>query len=277
MSSVDDALLRTLLDDDCGLGDLTTDALGIGHAEGRFEFSARQPMCVCGVEEAERLGELCGLRVRCQTRSGAALQSGDPILEAAGAAEGLHRAWKTAQVLIEWSSGIASCAADIVAAASGIRVACTRKHPPGTKRLAVKSIRAGGATMHRLGLAETLLVFPEHRLFLTEAPCDTVSRLAHAEPEKRVVVEVRDITEAVIWAQAGAGVLQLEKFSPAAVRDCRQRLAESGLRPLLAVAGGITAANAADYVAAGAGLLVTSAPFAAPPRDVAVRFFCGNA
>lgn len=43
-------------------------------------------------------------------------------------------------------------------------------------------------------------------------------------------------------------------------------------RPLLAVAGGVRADNAAAYVAAGADLLVTSAPYSAPPRDIAVSF-----
>jgi molybdenum transport protein len=45
------------------------------------------------------------------------------------------------------------------------------------------------------------------------------------------------------------------------------------LRTLLAVAGGIRADNAAEYVSAGADLLVTSAPYTAPPKDVQVIFF----
>ena len=40
--------------------------------------------------------------------------------------------------------------------------------------------------------------------------------------------------------------------------------------PLVAAAGGVTVANAADYVRAGAGMIVTSAPFGAPPADVSV-------
>ena len=44
------------------------------------------------------------------------------------------------------------------------------------------------------------------------------------------------------------------------------------VRPLIAAAGGIRADNAAAYVAAGADLLVTSAPYAAPAKDVQVHF-----
>ena len=41
---------------------------------------------------------------------------------------------------------------------------------------------------------------------------------------------------------------------------------------LLAATGGINVTNAADYATAGADLLVTSAPYAAAPKDVQVIF-----
>lgn len=268
----DDALMR-LLEDDTAYGDLTTETLAIGAAQGRFEFRARHAMCVCSVEEALRMCQLAGLQSEALARSGDALSAGQPILTAAGSAAALHRAWKAAQVLVEWASGIASASAEIVATASGTPVACTRKNVPGTKTMSIKAVRAGGATIHRLGLSETLLVFPEHRLFLDETPEVSVARLKRQQPEKKVVVEVGDIESALRWASAGADVLQLEKFSPASVATCRASLLQNDLHPLLAAAGGVSAANAAAYVAAGADLLVTSAPYSAPPRDVAVRFF----
>jgi len=272
VSVLADAALQGLLDDDVPCGDLTTESLGIGGREGCFEFRARHAMRLCGVEEAIRLCHLAGVDAKHGAGSGETLAPGQLILAGQGSAAALHRAWKAAQVLIEWASGIASTAADIVAAADGVAVACTRKNVPGTKALSVKAVRAGGATMHRLGLSETLLVFPEHRLFLDEAPAATVARLRARQPEKKIVVEVADEDSALGWAAAGADVLQLEKFSPAQVAACHAALAGRGRRPLLAAAGGIRADNAAAYVAAGADLLVTSAPYCAPPRDVAVSF-----
>lgn len=267
----DDALLR-LLDDDVPCGDLTTTALGIAARAGHFEFRARHAMRLCGVEEALRLCLLAGMTVRLGAASGESLAPGQLILAGHGNAGRLHYAWKTAQVLIEWASGIASGAAEIVAAAGSVPVACTRKNAPGTKALSVKAVRAGGASMHRLGLSETLLVFPEHRQFLDEAPDATVAKLRQREPEKKIVVEVADVAAACRWANAGADVLQLEKFPPQALADCRRAVLEANRRPLIAAAGGVNAGNAAAYAAAGADLLVTSAPYSAPPRDVAVTF-----
>ena len=268
----DEELSRLLLDD-TPCGDLTTESLAIGAAAARLDFGARGSTVVCGTEEAARLFELVGERVIWRVDSGTALDAGACMLVAEGSAAQLHRAWKTAQTLVEWAGGIASAAAAIVAQARGVAVACTRKNVPGTKALSVKAVKTGGAVMHRLGLSETLLVFSEHRLFVDEAPAATVARLRRAQPEKKTVVEVGDVAEARVWAQAGAEVLQLEKFSPAAVAECRAAVDALAVRPLLAAAGGVRADNAAAYVAAGADLLVTSAPFTAPPRDVQVDFF----
>jgi molybdenum transport protein len=276
--ALDDAELARLLADDVPYEDITTRALAIGSLAGRLEFRARQAMSVCGSEEAARLFALVGAQARLLVPSGGQVEAGACLLHASGSATCLHRAWKTAQVLMETLSGIASAAAALVAAASQgsrpVPVACTRKTLPGTKALCLKAVRAGGATVHRMGLSDSVLVFPEHRLFLQEPPAQTIARLQRAEPERKLVVEVTSATEALAWAVAGADVLQLEKFSPEAVAGVRAEVdaLPAGRRPLLAAAGGVRAANAAAYAAAGADLLVTSAPFSAPPADVQVDF-----
>lgn len=269
-----DGALDALLADDAPQGDATTFALGIGEKAGRMVFRARQDMVLCGSEEARRLGELRGLRASgLFAASGTRLQVGDLILTLDGPAASLHAVWKTAQTLMEYLSGIASATADIVTAArranAEIGIACTRKNFPGTKAAAIKAVLCGGASPHRLGLSETLLVFAEHRTFLdNEAPADTVLRLRRQWPERAVVVEVGSEDEALHWSGAGADILQLEKLSPVAVAHLRQTLGGTPAR--IAAAGGINSANAEGYARAGADILVTSAPYFAPPRDVAV-------
>jgi len=267
--------LHRLLAEDVPFGDLTTESLGIAAAPGTIRFFARDPMRVCGVEEAVRMFQLCGAVAEPHVASGTEAASEVLLLEARGSAGALHQAWKTAQTLMEWCGGIASSAAAIVAAArrgnAEAMVAGTRKNVPGNRRLAVKAFKAGAAVMHRNGLSETLLIFAEHRHFLVgEPPAETLARLRRLCAEKRVVVEVASPDEALTWA--GADVLQLEKFTPEQVAETATALAECGSPAIVAAAGGINAKNAEAYARAGARLLVTTAPHLAPPRDVQVRF-----
>jgi molybdenum transport protein len=283
--------LERLLADDVPFGDLTTEAIGIGDAPGRLAFAAREPMVVAEAETAAALLEHAGCRVTLATRSGATLAAGSDILTATGSAAALFRGWKVAQTLVEVWSGVATAARAMVDAAAaispGVVVACTRKNVPGTKSCAVRAVRAGGAVMHRLGLSETVLVFPEHRAFVAGEPLrETVRRLRRAAPEKKLVIEVASIEDAAAAAEAGFDVIQAEKFTPAQIAALVDRLASANLRPtelvpaasapakmppLIAAAGGINAENAGVYAEAGADILVTSSPYLARPRDVQVR------
>lgn len=268
-----DAELDRFYAEDVPFGDLTSRTLGLGHQPGRMLFQARGAMVACCTEEAARLIERAGGRVDRCVPSGSPRNSGDELLSATGPAAGLLAAWKVAQTLVETASGIATAAATIVAmaraVAPGIGVACTRKTLPGSRAVAVKAILAGGASPHRLGLSDSVLLFPEHRAFFPDQPLDTmIAELKAACPERKIVVEVTDAKSAVAAAEARADVVQLEKFSPDAVAWVINAIGKRAC--VIAAAGGVNASNAAAYAAAGADVLVTSSPYWAPPADVAV-------
>ena len=76
--------------------------------------------------------------------------------------------------------------------------------------------------------------------------------------------------EALQFAHAGVDAVQLDKLPPEDVAAVVRALAAMPCRPLVAATGGVDEGNAAAYARAGADLLVTSAPYAAPPLDVSV-------
>ncbi|UKJ74081.1 ModD protein [Azospirillum brasilense] len=270
MIVLSDAALDALLAQDVPYGDLTTDSLGIAAAPARIRFTARGAMVLAGTEEAARLIEKAGGTVTSVRPSGTAVEAGAPFLEGHEPAGALHRGWKVAQTLVEYASGIASRARRIVEAAPGVTVACTRKNFPGAKDLSVKAVLAGGAVMHRLGLSETILVFPEHRAFLSGSPESWIADLRRRAPEKKIVVEVDTVADAIAFARAGADVLQLEKRTPEEARAVVAATRGLPRPPVVAAAGGVTEDNAAAYAAAGCPLLVTTAPFFGRPADVEV-------
>jgi len=273
--------LERLLYDDAPFGDLTTDLLGIGARPALMTFSARKDMVLALSAEAAAIVEMAGGKVERLSEDGQTLSAGGQILRATGPASALLRGWKVAQTLIEIWSGVATAAHEIVDAARAVSpdicVACTRKNTPGVKAFSVAAIRAGGAVMHRLGLSETILVFPEHLAFLPDTTLEqAAARLRKNAPEKKLVIEARDIDEALRAAEAGFDVIQAEKFPPRDIAQLVERLAGMKKRPTVAAAGGVNQSNAADYARAGADVLVTSAPYAAAPRDVSVQISAGT-
>ena len=270
------SVLERLLRDDAPYGDLTTEALEIGALPAVMTFHARDAMVAALVEDAAAIVEIAGGVVDWRARSGDRLQPGAPILSARGPAGALLKGWKVAQTLIEIWFGVATSASEIVTAARSvspdIAVACTRKHTPGVKDFAVAAVKAGGAAMHRMGLSETILVFPEHLAFLEGVDgAALVAAARTSSPEKKLVIEVKSIETGVAAAVAGFEIIQAEKFSPRELAELVSAVSALDRRPLIAAAGGVNTANAADYARSGADFLVTSAPYAAAPRDVAVK------
>jgi molybdenum transport protein len=275
MLTIPDDELRRWLAEDVPHGDLTTHALGIGSHHGHIRFEARQAMVAACIEEAGRIMALAGADVIECVPSGTALQTGGLLLAAQGQAATLHAGWKVAQTLLETAGGIAAAAQAIVEAVrqinSEVVVACTRKSLPGTRALSIKAILSGGAVPHRLGLSETILVFAQHRTFTGGASFPTIiDGLRRRVPEKKIVVEADTLAEAVAIADAGADIVQFDKASPAEIAALRRHCATRTPRPLVAAAGGIHAANAADYARAGADVIVTSSPYTARPLEVKV-------
>lgn len=255
--------------------DLTTEALGIADRPARMRFTARDALVVAGIGIAEALIAREGGRVERLVDDGMAVAPGTVLLTATGPAGALHRTWKQAQTTVEILSGVASAAREMVeaVAATGraVPVACTRKAFPGGRRMLGAAIRAGGCVVHRHGLSDTVLVFDQHRVFLPEEPlAGLVARLKAAAPEKKLVIEVATPDEALAAARAGFDVIQTEKFSPADIAVTVATVKAERPAVVIASAGGIHPGNVGAHVAAGADVIVTSWPYGARPRDVAV-------
>jgi len=249
LSDVSDARLGAMLAEDVPYGDLTTLGLGIGDATGRATFRARTTMVVACAEEAERL-MLLVLLAGCTRAdhfavSGAQVEAGAALLTAAGPALALHRGAKTAQTLLEIAAGVAIRAHRILRRTRGPGRRRRRLHAQASPRR--QGRHAEGHHGGRLRAAPPRPV--GQRTGLRAAPrlprADATAPLGRRAPDRAAQAEDR----------GGGG---------------ERALAAMPRRPLVGAAGGVTEGNAAAHARAGADLLVTSAPYAAPPLDVSV-------
>lgn len=279
MNSVffDHATIDAWIAEDAPMLDLTSHLLALGEQPACMRFVVRDPATTACTEEAARVVRHCGGEVAIMLPSGLAVSAGDVVLAAAGPSAALLRAWKVAQNLLEYACGVATATARMVASvqvvAPEVAVLTTRKHPPGLRRIALKATLSGGAFPHRLGVGETVLVFPQHRALLGswDAVAQRLSAAAPALAEKKCVIEAHSLDDAWRAVDAGADVVQFDKATPEQLRAWCPPLRARHPRLGLLAAGGIHAGNAADFATSGVDALVTSSLHHAPPVDVGVQ------
>jgi molybdenum transport protein len=208
--------------------------------------------------------------------SGTKLSAGIEFLTAEGPAQALHTGWKVALNLLEYASGIASRTERIVekcrAVNSNLAVVTTRKSFPGTKKISIKAITAGGALPHRLGLSETVLVFKQHTAFLggLEAFLGTVAELKYKARETKIIIEADTVEEALLIARSGSAIVQLDKIKPAELIDAVTAIRSANPDILISAAGGINEENASEYAATGIDIIVLSSVYFGKPSDIGV-------
>jgi molybdenum transport protein len=277
MIFIPDSEIERLIGEDLQFMDATTLSSGIGKKPGRIECYPKRPCVVAGVEEAARIFSKLGGEVKVLYPTGSRLSGGEVCLTVDASVEVLHAGWKVSQNIMEHSSGIATRAARMVKNAREVnpnaKVAVTRKSFPGSKLLCLKAAFAGGATVHRLGLSDSILVFEQHRAFMKDDGISFAERIDMMKslfPEKLVEVEVETPDEGFGFLKAGADVIQCERFDPAVLADFAREVKERYPYAKVTAAGGINADNAAEFAKA-VDVLVTSWVFFGKPEDIKVE------
>jgi molybdenum transport protein len=271
MFFISDHELEEILSEDIPYGDETVDLMGIGDAAGRITCHPKADGVVSGVSLAARIFRMVGLTVQELARDGERIAAGTTILKASGSAGAIHATYKTAQTVMEYCSGISGRARAMVDAAASAnprcRVALTRKHFPGAKKLSLYAGLAGGATIHRMGLSESILIFDQHRVFADDFPA-LLARMKAVSPERKIAVEAATADEGLAFVRAGADIIQCERFSPEALAEFIGKARGENPAVLVSAAGGVNAETAAAYAAAGADFLVTTWPYFGKPFDI---------
>lgn len=278
MFLISDAYLDNLIEEDLHIVDMTVEALGIEDVPGTIDCFPKKNCVVAGVEEAARIFARVGAEVEMCRKSGSPVEAGTIVLRVRGGAGRLHAVYKLAQNVMEYSSGIATRCAAMVASArrasKSIEVLVTRKHFPGGKKLSLKAALAGGAGIHRLGLSDSILVFDQHREFIggSDGFAKMVPVIAERLPEKKIAVEAGSPEEAIAFALAGVDIIQCERFDLTELADCVKKIRGINPNAKVTAAGGVNAENAAQYAATGVDVLVTSWPFFGKPEDIKMKF-----
>jgi nicotinate-nucleotide pyrophosphorylase (carboxylating) len=253
--------VRRALAEDIGQGDVTA-ALTPAEASAAAVISLREDAVICGVAWAQetfrKLDPAASIDWAC--RDGDRLETGRNVCRIEGAARAILTGERTALNFLQILSATATAAASFVAAVAGTgaTILDTRKTIPGLRAAQKYAVHCGGASNHRFGLFDAILIKENHIVALGSIEA-AVARARSAAGSLLVEIEVETMAQVEQALASDADRLLLDNFSPemmsqaAALRD-RQSPAKQ-----LEASGGITLENVreiaetgVDYISVGA-------------------------
>jgi len=268
---ISDAVSRALAED-VGQGDLTTTATVPADARARARITQKQPGVIFGLELVEEtFRQLDSDLVFRRLASEGVWRSPGPVMEIEGPARPLLTGERTALNFVQRLSGVATMSARAAqaVAGTGATVLDTRKTTPGLRALEKAAVAAGGATNHRAGLYDAILIKENHAALaggvgegVRLARAAVEQRPREGQPEVPIEAECRTLEEVDEALGAGAGWILLDNMTPGELRAAVDHVAG---RAKLEASGGVTLENLPEIAATGVqfislGALTHSAP-----------------
>jgi len=258
------AIVRRALEEDVGSGDVTTLATIAADRRARGVFLVKAPAVLAGLDVAAATFRQLepAMQARFTARDGERCAAGTVIGEVTGLARTLLVGERTALNFLQRLSGIATRTRQFVDAAAGrITILDTRKTTPTLRALEKYAVAAGGATNHRVGLFDAILIKDNH-VRLAGGVAAAVAAARRARPDLPLEVEAQTLAEVAEALAAGADVILLDNMTTVGITEA---VAQVGGRAKIEISGGVTleripelAATGADFVSVGA--LTHSAP-----------------
>jgi nicotinate-nucleotide pyrophosphorylase (carboxylating) len=260
---IEDVVARALAED-VGTGDVTTEATVPADALGRALITQKAEGVIYGIALVQETFRQLdpGLGFELMAEEGR-WREGGAVLEVEGPARTILTGERTALNFLQRLSGVATMAARAVRAVeeTDAVILDTRKTTPGLRELEKAAVRAGGATNHRAGLYDAILIKENHAA-LAGGVGEAVRKARARAPGLPLEVECRTLEEVDEALGAGAPRILLDNMTPARLREAVDRVAG---RAELEASGGATletvreiAETGVDFISVGA--LTHSAP-----------------
>jgi nicotinate-nucleotide pyrophosphorylase (carboxylating) len=252
------------LAEDVGDGDVTTVATVPEDAGARALITQKAPGVIYGIDvAAETFRALDPDVVLERLVAEGEWRDGGPVMRLEGSARALLTGERTALNFLQRLSGIATMAARGVRAVqgTGATILDTRKTTPGLRALEKAAVAAGGATNHRFGLFDAILIKENHAA-IAGGVGEAVRKARAYAPELTLEVEARTVAEVDEALEAAAPWILLDNMSVEQLAEAVRHVAG---RARLEASGGVTletirdiASTGVDFVSVGA--LTHSAP-----------------
>ena len=268
------ALVRRAIDEDVGSGDVTTEAIVPPDVSARALIAQKANGTIYGLDAAEAAFSLLDPTVRFErlAHEGRWREEGGPVLSIEGSTRALLTGERTALNFLAHLSGVATMAARAAQAVegTGATVLDTRKTTPGLRTLEKAAAAAGGASNHRVGLYDAILI-QENHIAAANGIAQAVTRAREAAPglAETLEVEVRNPEEIEQALAAGASRLLLDNMS---IDELHAAVAQVAGRAKLEASGNVTLENLRERALTGVDFISMGAlTHSAPALDLSLR------
>jgi nicotinate-nucleotide pyrophosphorylase (carboxylating) len=252
-----DRLIDGALEEDLGIGDLTSAATLGNEAQLHLVMETREDIIVAGLHIAGQVFKRLApdVYIQCLSEDGARVKSGGRLMTLEGLAQPLLSAERTALNIVQILSGIATETGRFVdaIAGSGAILLDTRKTIPGLRVLSKYATSMGGATNHRMRLDDGVLIKDNH--IAVAGSVDKAVKMAQQAGLKDIEVECDTLVQVEQALTAGADKILLDNMSN---DNLRAAVEMSGGRIPLEASGGVNlktiraiAVTGVDFISVG--------------------------
>lgn len=255
-------LVKSALDEDLNYqsadGDITAQLIPVTQ-QANAKVITREAGVFCGKQLILEVFEQVdpSVKVNVLVEDGDTIEENQTLFTAVGNARAILTAERTALNFVQTLSGTATTTAHYVKelTGTGTQLLDTRKTIPGLRLLQKYAVKCGGGENHRIGLFDAFLIKENHI-----AACggieNAVAQAKTNHPDKKVEVEVENLTELQLALDAGADIIMLDNFT---VEMINKAVTITNKRAKLEVSGNMTLETLRTYSQAGVDFISSGA------------------
>ncbi|MEA3543692.1 MAG: carboxylating nicotinate-nucleotide diphosphorylase [Thermodesulfobacteriota bacterium] len=253
-------IVRTALEEDIGLGDVTTEVTVASSTVARAELVAKEDFTLAGLDVVAEVFRVLDPNASFEKIlvDGQSVRKGEVIAWLKGKASVLLQGERVALNLLQRMSGIASLTAKYVAEVKGTNaiIVDTRKTVPGLRALDKYSVRMGGGRNHRIGLFDGVLI-KENHIAAAGGISAAIGRAKKQLPHTlKIEIETRDLVEVEAALQAGADIIMLDNMT---LDEMRQGVELIAGKALVEASGGVNLERVRDIAETGVNIISVGA------------------
>lgn len=265
-------LIRNALEEDIGVGDITTALLIPEESRSKALYIAKGDFILAGFPFVKEVFRILDPSATFNVfyDEGARIKKEDVIAEVFGKTRSIVSGERVSLNILQRLCGIATLTRMYVDKIKGLKakIVDTRKTSPCQRFMEKYAVRIGGGNNHRFGLFDGILIKDNH-IQAVGSIKEAIRLAKRGHHLLRVEVEVDNLEDLEEAINAGADVIMLDNMS---IDDIKEAVKIAKGRVTLEASGGIKLENVREVAEAGVDLISVGAlTHSAPAVDISLK------